>query len=137
MRPLLRLCARPLIVLLPPRLPADSHLLHIRAYLYCLIHRLHRHANPGRLSTGGRPKGAHIAFCANSVPGASNDSQPFDANPALTTAFPALQLPVLYVVRSSFYQPVSPQISDRTIAPRSSSTPSSSSLCGTYQRSGT
>lgn len=67
--------------------------------------------------------------------------QPPDVNVALTTDFPVLQLPVLYVVGLSplpFNVIHNPLIDlPHPFPNRSSSIPSLSSLCGTFQRSGT
>lgn len=92
---------RPLIVLPLPHFPTDFHLLSLQGFLHHLIPRLRCHADLGRIPTRGRSQGARIALCAHPVPSAFSDCS--HVNAALTADFPVLQLPVLYVVRSSLF----------------------------------
>lgn len=105
----------PLIVLPLPHLSTDFHLLPLQEYLSHLIPCLRHHANPGGIPTRGRSQGVSITLCAHPVPSASSVRS--HVNPALTADFPVLQLPVLYVVRSSLFPTHATHSSDRLATP--------------------
>ena len=83
----------------PPHFPADFHLLSLQEFLHHLIPRSRCHADLGRIPTRGCSQGACVALCAHPVPSAFSDRS--HVNATLTADSPVLQLPVLYVVRSS------------------------------------